>query len=416
MKVAIIGGGAAGMVTAYYLDKAHDVTVFEKQPILGGNIRTLNKNVRNESDKIPEDLYVDNGVIEFDATNFKRFHALMAELDVEMEPVLLTTGLFLLNGRCYLSPYRIFYTERSLMGRIKEIIRLLFCAFEFPLFMIRTAFHDESYYKNKSVSEFFRDQYYYRWLKMLLMYAYSIPYSKIDAMPAALAIPVLRRCALFTRWTRIKGGVYTYIEKILEQFNGAIRVGVDIAGIERSESGVEISLSGGEVELYDAIVFATPPDQVLTLLTDPTAEETQNFSKWQKNVAHTIIHTDVSIYDPYKISSYSAFDVFQKEHDDAGYNGAVNPLIGLSENAPTHYNIAYNMEDRVDPKLVLHTQKHETPLYTVEAFAFRDEIIANNGSNHTYHAGAYLYDGLHEGAVRSALAVAERINSTTAPS
>lgn len=416
MKIAIIGGGAAGMVTAYYLGKDHDVTVFEKQPILGGNIRTLNKNVQNESDKIPKDLFVDNGVIEFDASNFKRFHALMAELGVEMEPVLLTTGLFLLDGRCYLSPYRIFYTKHSWMGRIKEMIRLMFCAFEFPLFMIRTAFHDESYYKNKSVSEFFRDQYYYRWLKMLLMYAYSIPYSQIDAMPAALAIPVLRRCALFTRWTRIKGGVYTYIEKILERFNGTIRVGVDIAGIERGENGVTITLPDGEVEHYDAIVFATPPHQVLTLLTDPTADEIRHFAKWQKNVAHTIIHTDVSIYDPYKISSYSAFDVFEKEHDDAGYNGFVNPLIGLRENAPDHYNIAYNMEDRVDPNLILHTQKHETPLYTVDAHAYRDEIIANNGSNHTYHAGAYLYDGLHEGAVRSALAVAERFNGANSPS
>ena len=31
MKIAVIGGGAAGMVTAYYLDGQFDVTVFEKQ-------------------------------------------------------------------------------------------------------------------------------------------------------------------------------------------------------------------------------------------------------------------------------------------------------------------------------------------------------------------------------------------------
>ena len=47
MKIAIIGGGASGMVTAYLLNKkGHNVTVFEKQPILGGHIRTLNKNVK----------------------------------------------------------------------------------------------------------------------------------------------------------------------------------------------------------------------------------------------------------------------------------------------------------------------------------------------------------------------------------
>lgn len=30
MKIAIVGGGAAGMTSAYLLDKVHDVTVFEK--------------------------------------------------------------------------------------------------------------------------------------------------------------------------------------------------------------------------------------------------------------------------------------------------------------------------------------------------------------------------------------------------
>ena len=36
MKIAVIGGGASGMVTAYLLDKqGHFVTVFEEQPILG---------------------------------------------------------------------------------------------------------------------------------------------------------------------------------------------------------------------------------------------------------------------------------------------------------------------------------------------------------------------------------------------
>ena len=59
MKVAIIGGGAAGMSCAYLLDKKHDVTVFEKQPMLGGNIRTLNKNVDLDNGKLQKDLFID---------------------------------------------------------------------------------------------------------------------------------------------------------------------------------------------------------------------------------------------------------------------------------------------------------------------------------------------------------------------
>lgn len=405
MKIAIVGGGAAGMITAHYLGKDFDVTVYEKQPMLGGNIRTLNKNVQVDTEKIPKNLHIDNGVIEFDESNFTAFHALMSELGVEMERVILTTGYFALDGRHFLSPYRILATEPDIGGRLKEFSMLGSCVFDFQLFMLRTAFQDEGDFKGKAVSDYFRDHLYYRWLKMLLMYAYSIPYRQVDAMPAVMGIPVLRRSALFTKWTRIPGGVYTYIEKILERFEGQIRLDVEISKIERNEQGVSITTADGADARFDKVVFATPPDQVLKLLSDPTADEVRYFSKWRENVARTVIHTDPSIYDRFNISSFSAFDVFQKKGDDAGYNGFLNPLIGLDESSPSKFNLAYNMDDRISPDRVLHVQEHRTPLYTVEAFEYRDKVIENNGSNHTYHAGAYLDDGLHEGAVRSALAV-----------
>ena len=49
-------------------------------------------------------------------------------------------------------------------------------------------------------------------------------------------------------------------------------------------------------------------------------------------------------------------------------------------------------------------------LYATESFRYRDEVVATNGENHTYHAGAYLGDGLHEGAITSALRVAQLID------
>jgi len=71
MKVAIIGGGASGMAAAYYLNKnGHKVTVFEKQAMLGGHIRTLNKNVK--VDTLEPDLILEAGVIEF-SSEFHHF-------------------------------------------------------------------------------------------------------------------------------------------------------------------------------------------------------------------------------------------------------------------------------------------------------------------------------------------------------
>ncbi|MFP6616970.1 MAG: amine oxidase, partial [Candidatus Hydrogenedentota bacterium] len=77
---------------------------------------------------------------------------------------------------------------------------------------------------------------------------------------------------------------------------------------------------------------------------------------------------------------------------------------------------AYNLDEKIDPEKILHMQEHHTPLYTVDALESRDEIIETNGANNTYHAGAYLYDGLHEGAVRSALTVAQLIEKSKSES
>jgi predicted NAD/FAD-binding protein len=50
-------------------------------------------------------------------------------------------------------------------------------------------------------------------------------------------------------------------------------------------------------------------------------------------------------------------------------------------------------------------------MYSTESFKYRDEVIATNGENHIYHAGSYLGDGLHEGAITSAFRVAQLLGS-----
>ncbi|MBT3979819.1 MAG: NAD(P)-binding protein [Bacteriovoracaceae bacterium] len=409
MKIAIIGGGAAGMACAHYLGHDHQVTIFEKSPILGGNIRTLGKNVKLKAHTLPSNLYIDNGVIEFDEKNFYAFHSLMRELSVKMECIPLNTAFFFRSGKYLLSPSRIFASVPSFWGKLVEFSKLFFTMLDLQWFMLRTLFKRKKDYENIPIGVFFKEHIFHWWLKMLLMYSYSISYNKIDQVPAALGVPMLRSCMAFTKWNRIVGGVYTYIEKILEGFPGEILTSVQITSVTRNAAGVTITIQDREEESFDAVVFATPPHVVLELLKDPNQEEKKRFEGWKENIAHTVIHTDTSIYGPYGIKYLSAFDLFQKEKGDAGYNAFLNGLLGLDPDAIVKYNLSFNMEDRIDSKKIIHTQEHHTPLYTVEGLKHRDQIIASNGENHTFHAGAYLYDGLHEGAIRSALAVKEKI-------
>ncbi|MEL7133871.1 MAG: FAD-dependent oxidoreductase, partial [Pseudomonadota bacterium] len=40
-RIAVIGGGISGMGAAHLLSRAHDVSLFEAEPRLGGHARTI---------------------------------------------------------------------------------------------------------------------------------------------------------------------------------------------------------------------------------------------------------------------------------------------------------------------------------------------------------------------------------------
>ncbi|MGK5093986.1 FAD-dependent oxidoreductase [Deltaproteobacteria bacterium TL4] len=401
MKVAIIGGGASGMTTAYLLNKKkHHVTVFEKQSVLGGNICTLNKNVKINT--LPSTQILENGVVEF-SEGFHNFLNLMKELEVELETIDIGTGLFLKDGRRFLS-FSMIQKNVPLFRRVLEYLKLGWIytdsiALNLQVHVFNThQFHDKplSRYTN---TEHIKDY----WLKLFIMYSYSIPFDLINEVPSEIALPALRNY-LWTNWVRIKGGVYSYIEKIIEHFNGEILLNTKILGVTRNKDSVQITLPEGLTQTFDKVVFATTPDQVLALLSDPTDEEIKRFAAWKKNQVSTIIHTDPSMYAKYKIKQFSGFDFFQTEHG-WGYNANLNELCKMPP--LPHYNLSYNLDALIAKEKTVHLQEHHTPLYTVEAFKYRDEVIGTNGENHTYHAGAYLADGLHEGAVTSAMRVAQ---------
>lgn len=406
MKIAIIGGGASGMVTAYLLDKyGHQVTVFEKQPILGGHIRTTHKNVQitnSNPDKLSPQLFLEGGVLEF-PVKFTNFLQLMAELGVELEPVNIASSLFMKDGRHILSGIAI---QKNYTGwqRLIEYLRLDTMYARSAGLWLKTNLVKTSQLHNQSMADFLKSRCIRNdWLKLLTMYSYSMPFELIDNFPAELAIPALRDY-VYTDWVRIKGGVYSYIEKILAKFTGNIQVNAEIIEVLRTSNQVKIELKNGTIHTFDKVVFATPPDQVMKLLSDPSELEIKCFSKWEANQATTILHTDTSMYERYGIKKFSEFDFFQTE-SSWGYNAYLNQLCGVS--SPQQYSLAFNLDSLIDKDKIIHSFTHYTPLYTVPAFEFRDEIIAMNGTNHTYYVGAYLGDGLHEGAITSAIKVAK---------
>lgn len=402
LKIAIIGGGGAGMMCAYLLNKAgHHVSIFEKQAILGGNIRTTNKNLQIEG--MDQDLFLEGGVVEF-PEGFHHFRKILDELGVKQVPITLSTAYFSNAGKAWLTPEMARRNRKGLQKWIDSWQYLALQAFSLPLWLKLRKIHPSKLH-GQSLEKVLKDSgVTSTWVKNLVMYSYSIPFKHIGNFPAEMGIPAMRDY-MMGNWFRIEGGVYSYIEKMLDRIQGDIYCNAAIQGIQRTANGVLVQLAHEEKH-FDKVVFATPPDQVLHLLSDPTPEEVHRFRNWKENYAETIIHSDLEFYKRYNIRHPSAFDFFETDKG-WGYNAHLNRLCAVSGNTP--YSLAYNLEGLIDPSKIVHRQPHFTPFYEVVSFAFREEIIKNNGTRNTYHAGAYLGDGLHEGAAVSAVRVADLV-------
>ncbi len=410
MRIAIIGGGASGLITAHLLDGVHDVTLFERDERLGGHIRTAGKNTSRG--RIPGDVTLDNGVIEFEPTAFVNFHALLRTLDVRTERLRGATSLCLSDGRRLVSPGVADEECETVLDELALYSRLLPMALHDMQFR-RAATRliaDPGALRSTPIGALFGDDLHCRWLRLLLMYAYSTPYPLTSEISSLIAAPVLSHMTRTRFWTRIVGGVYTYCERILERFGGVVHTGAEVTRVDRSD---EVTVHVGACRrTFDAVVFATTPDQVLRLLSAPTEDERRRFGGFVATEARTFIHDDFSMYAPYDAHYYTEFDLFERHSGlDGGYNAYLNRLCDVF--CDRHYGMAYNLEDRVRPESILQSETHVVPLLTVDALRYRHEIQAANGAQNTWFAGAWLGDGLHEGATTAALAVSTGLGGRT---
>jgi predicted NAD/FAD-binding protein len=409
MKIAIIGGGSAGLVTAHLLDGVHEITVFEKASILGGHVRTLNRNVDCELDP---DLVLDAGVIEFERGNFPTLIRLFEKLGCEMRRVPGTTTFWSHEGEHFLSPGSIRLADQSLVERLSDLIELIAVRLQEQRFSARSDL-PEHQLRKLSLGELLTESEADRWAALLATYAYSIPYDRVREMPAGLTIPMLRAFSNAEDWVSLVGGSWDYLRRIVARFSGAIYCDAHIAGVRRHPDRVCIRMRSGEVLEFDKVVFATPPDQVLVLLEDPSEAELRRFGSWKANHIHTLVHRDRGIYQRRGVKVMTEFDVIETGPRSGGYNCHLNALCGVPEERDEDYGLAFGLDEWIDPECVVLRQEHHTPDYTVEAHRWHVEVSQTNGENRTFHAGAWLGDGLQEGAVTSAEAVSKLLGGAS---
>ncbi|WP_031570953.1 NAD(P)/FAD-dependent oxidoreductase [Rheinheimera texasensis] len=410
MRIAVIGGGIAGMMSWYLLRQQHQVTLFEAGNYLGGHTATVDVSVNGRQ------YAVDTGFIVFNNWTYPLFNRFIAELGVPFQN---TTMSFAVTDRAADFEYNgnnlwsLFAQKRNLLRpsfwrMLRDIVRFNKIA--------KQAVADNSADLDLPIDAFLqkhqlgtdmRDKY-------LLPMGAAIWSAGLTAMPDFPLRFFLQFCnnhGLLNindrpQWAVIKGGSREYVTAMLAKCGSdGIRLNSPVAKVRRFDESVEIALADGSTEHFDQVVFACHSDQALKMLADATPAEQQVLGGIAYQDNDVVLHTDIRLL-PKRKAAWAAWNYLLGEdaakRATLSYN--MNMLQGI--HSDTTFVVSLNASDRIAPEQVLRRFTYAHPVYnqsTMQSQARRGEI---NGQNRSYFCGAYWYNGFHEDGVRSAVDVA----------
>lgn len=401
-SIAIIGGGASGLICSYLLSDKYDITLYEKNSMLGGNVQTLNKNVKSTA--LPDHINIENGVLGFSQSYYPNFHKLLHHLKVDYHTYKPSVSLF--SDHQFYPAKKTSYLNLNILTSIIKNIR-----FRSDLFQLQESKqHFKKQIKNsKEKSLSFKDfnfsqDLYKTFMQSLFMLSFSTPYDVVRQLPQSLLNQYFLSLPDST-WSFIEGGVYAYMEAMIQKTKMQVFCNAKHIRILRNKNSVTLNIEGIN-SVYDIVVIATTPGSVKGLLSDMTENESHIFHDFEDQAFRTIAHKDLSFYKTYKSVDKTPMDLFYKYNsEDVGYNTYLNKVYKLK--TKNHYSFAYNLEDQIERSSILHEANHVVPKYNLKHDDKIELLQRINGDNNTYYAGAYTDNGLHEGAVNSALKVSK---------
>lgn len=409
-KIAIIGTGISGLSAAYFLSSYYDVTVYEKQPRLGGHSRTLNI-VHTD-----RPISVDTGFIVFNERNYPNLTALFRHLDVPVKKSDMSFALTIGNGWLEWGAKDL----TSILGQRRNLLRPRFLKlFADVLRFNKDAMAEVARAPNVSVEGLIQRMGLGDWFKRhyLLPMAgaiWSCPPCQMLEFPASSLVHFFANHNLLAasgqpQWLTVEGGAQTYVERLAAALGTRIRTGCGAAQVTRTARNARVVDESGEARIYDEVIFACHSDEALALLQDPTDVERDALSaiRYQPNVA--VLHKDAS-FMPKRKRCWASW-VYHS--DGAGDEPAIsvtywmNNLQGIDPRYPLF--VTLNPAKPIAAADTFNTHLFAHPVFDFAAMRAQEMLKAMQGQRNTWFCGAYLGHGFHEDGLVSALNVAERL-------
>lgn len=417
MKIAIVGTGIAGLTAAHRLAPRHDVTVFEKDEVVGGHSNTV------VVDDGGRELGLDTGFIVYNERTYPLFTALLAELGVATQPSDMSFGVACRRcgiEYCGSGPRGLFARPRQLARPAH--LRMLLEVLRFNREGTETVARGGD--DGRTLGEYLRDGRYSETFARHYVLPmggaiWSSDMTRFESFPAACFLRFFHNHGLLTvndhpEWRTVCGGSRSYVRAITRGFASRIRTATAVRSIRRSTNAVEVATDGG-TEPFDRVVVATHSDQALRLLADPSDAERAALAAIPYQSNEAILHTDASVL-PRSRHAWASWNVALGDCRARSAPLVMTYLLNRLQriDSPLRYCVTLNDARAIARERILRRIAYQHPLYTHATLAAQAALRTINGERATHYCGAYLGYGFHEDGVRAGTDVAVAIESERA--
>jgi predicted NAD/FAD-binding protein len=405
MRIAIIGSGVSGLVTAHLLQDRHEISVFEARDRIGGHVNTI-----EVEDEAGHTRSIDTGFIVYNETNYPLFTKLIEQLGVPTQPSDMSFGVRSEpTGLEYSSATlsTLFAQRRNLLNpgyvrMLRDILRFNKNAAQAVQNGAASLTLGE-YLSTTNLSPRLARDY----LMPMGSALWSVPRGRVLEMPAAFFVRFFENHGMLTvndqpEWRVISGGSGRYVDALVAPFRQHIRTSTPVRRVQRHHAHVSV-----DGELFDHVIFACHSDQALSLLADPSRAEREVLGALPFQDNEVVLHTDTAVL-PRSRRAWASWNyrVGADAEAPATVTYNMNRLQTLKTEAT--YCVTLNATDSIRPETVLHRSRFSHPMYTLAGAAARARHGEISGHGHTHYCGAYWGFGFHEDGVRSAVDVAKR--------
>lgn len=411
-KIAVIGSGISGLLSAYLLARRHEVVMFEAASEIGGHTATRAVTLGDQQ------FAVDTGFIVFNDRTYPNFIKLLERLGVAYQ----TTDMgFSVSCRRTGFEYSgtslggVFAQGKNIFnpahwGMLREILR-----FNKACLQLHAS---NNIPEQKTLGEYLRDEGYSERFQQfyILPMVSAIWSSGLDtaaAMPLVFFIRFFHNHGLLTvtqqpQWYTLKGGSQAYLKPITQPYAESIHTSCPVQSLRREVQGVVVTTERFGEQLFDEVVLACHSDQALKLLADPSAAEYEVLSAIPYKDNEVVLHSDEKML-PQSRRAWASWNYLlaSKDQDATVLTYNMNILQRLS--APVTFCVTVNPDEAIDAQKTYGIYHYSHPMFTLESIAAQARWQDISGVNRTHYCGAYWRNGFHEDGVVSAIRVAQAL-------